>query len=104
MEARKAKRYRVQAPVFFSWADSNGVTHKGSGNSVDMSTIGIFVICKQPAPPLHSPVTVQVMLPNLEKRGLCVKGSGEVVRLEGTPESPAFAFAASQFIYQQFSC
>jgi hypothetical protein len=95
MERRKSKRYQLRASVVFSWIDSTGVEHKCVGITLNISPIGVFVVCDESSPPLHTAVTLEVTLPSLQERrqGLHLKAGAQVLRAEETPDGSAFAAA-----------
>ncbi len=97
MERRKYKRYDLRVPVLFSWTDAAGVDYQGAGSSLDITLAGIFVLCEEAAPPIFSPVKLQVLIPSLLTPGMRLQSSGTVMRIRGTP---AYGFAAGLADFQ----
>ena len=80
---RKYKRYRLEAPMIFSWKDARGLWHEDVGLTRDMSPAGTFVTSKS-APPLHTAIRFEVALPGQRTAGtpLLIRSRGRVVRVE----------------------
>jgi hypothetical protein len=75
-----------------------GASHEGGGFTLNISPVGVFVLCHDSPPPLHSDVILEVALPSLDKgrQGLRLKSGGQVLRVEETPGNIGFA-AATDF-------
>lgn len=69
--------------------------NEGTGFTRDISTGGVFVTSST-APPLGTPIAVELHLPSLAPSGpgLRLRAEGQVVRVEGMQEQPGFAVAA----------
>jgi hypothetical protein len=82
-EARRVKRFRVTAPVVFSWADARGQMQRGEGMARDISMRGILVITAE-LPDLGAYMELDVYLPPIGRRGRTFKlhGEGKVLRIE----------------------
>jgi PilZ domain len=100
MELRQNKRYRLRAPVAFSWANTDGNTMRGEGYTRDISPAGVYVWTNDRLPS-RTAVKLEVTLPSLnEKRnGASLRTQGHVVR----SEEIGFAVAADIAFRMQFS-
>ena len=96
MELRKIKRYYVQAPVIFSWKDSDGGSQVGEGTTRDISTQAVFVLART-CPVAGNQLRLDLQLPSLSgKPGVRLRGEGVVLRVDqsGSGDS-GFAVATS---------
>jgi hypothetical protein len=98
MERRKSKRYLLRAPVVFSWTDSMRAGHQGSGFTLNISSAGVFVLCNESPPSPDVAVTLDMAIPPMDthRQGVRLKSGGDVLRVEETEGSLAFA-AATEF-------
>ena len=100
-DLRQAKRYRLRAPVKFSWKRPDGDILRDRGFTRDISPCGAFVVSAN-AVPSGSQITVEVTLPTLRTRshtGPCLRTLGHVVR----SEPHGFAVTADFGFRMQFS-
>jgi hypothetical protein len=83
MERRKSTRYRVIAPVLFSWDPKNRPPQSGKGVTRDISTSGVYVLTAA-NPPVGSRVQMEILVPKLRSTdvGIHLCGEGIVVRVE----------------------
>ena len=95
LEQRKSTRYRLPAPVIFTWTDPSGLSQVRGGFARDISAGGLFVLCDA-SPPLETALTLEVLLPPLKASStvLRLKGEGRVVRVAMQPTGFG---AASEF-------
>jgi len=86
LEQRKFPRYRLLAPVIFTWTDTSGLSQARGGFARDISPGGLFVLCGT-SPPLETALTLEVLLPPLKDSPtlLRLKGEGKVVRVATQP-------------------
>lgn len=101
-EMRNHARYRVRAPVFFSWKDVAAGNQRGEGMTRDIGTGGMFV-WTDVNPPLGASLRVEVLLPRIdqEAKPLCIEASGHVIRAEsrhGTDGGPGFGFSGDALV------
>ncbi len=76
------KRFRVTAPVVYSWADARGQMQRGEGMARDISLRGIVVITAE-LPDLGAYIELDVYLPAIGRRGTSFKlHDGKVLRIE----------------------
>jgi hypothetical protein len=97
VQPRKHNRYRLDAPVSFTWRDERGDQHEGTGLTRDVGLGGVFVFT-QACPPLKVSVHVELALPKLhsEARSLVAQGDGQVIRVEpGGAGGTGCGFAAT---------
>ena len=88
-EKESSSRYRVSLPVLVSWGD--GKTHTCGGFTRDVSTTGVFVLCREKLP-LNTTVEIEILLPTSGKLpGTAVKTTGWVVRTYGENEGAGLA-------------
>jgi PilZ domain len=87
VELRKSRRYRLLAPVSFTWAQSDGLLREGRGTIRDISDRGLYV-SGEIVPPAGAHLEVDVYLPSLEVGGGAVQlhGEGTVVRVDREAE------------------
>ena len=99
-EHRKHNRYRLEAPVIFSWRDARHANHEGVGLTRVVSTHGAFVLTATP-PPLKTNIELKMFLPRVGAGApMLFEGQGKVVRVEGVKHPVAragFAVAAKAF-------
>jgi hypothetical protein len=106
VEQRWKNRYRLTAPVFFSWAPQNGTPESGGGITRDVSATGIYV-CADETPPVGALIQMDIQLPNLAGGGPGTHLTGEGVVLRVDPRSNKMAdasnggFAASVQFYPE---
>lgn len=83
MNLRQSKRYRLRAPVTFSWEHSDGSAVRGEGYTRDISPSGVFVLTSDRLPS-DAVVKLEVNLPSLRGEGIgaCLRTHGHVVRSE----------------------
>lgn len=90
MDARREKRYQVQAVVKFTWPTLANETETSIGRTRDISSGGIFVVAA-PTLPVGTWVHLDVTLPGLRNReGARLTSMGCVIRSENS----GFAVAA----------
>ena len=84
MELRKATRYPVSAPVFYSWEGSDGALQEAQGITHDICDRGVFILAKE-LPPVGKCVELDVHLPAVAEtaRAAVLHGEGTVVRTSG---------------------
>ncbi len=96
-EHRKVKRFRLSAPVLFSWQDGEGEPRRAEGMTRDISLRGLFVLAAE-VPDLGAYVEVDAYLPPVNGRGKTFRlhGDGKVLRIEqragGEPRFAAEVF------------
>jgi hypothetical protein len=92
MHSRKAKRYSLSAPVAFWWERVPGIMQRSGGNSLDISSQGVFVVAEL-APPPGVPLKVEVYLPSANggPKSLQLHGEGRVVRVGRSGAESGFA-------------
>jgi hypothetical protein len=100
VEHRKHNRYRLVAPVIFSWRDARHAPHKGVGLTRVLSTHGAFVLTAD-SPPVKANIDLKVFLPRIGAGvPMRFEGHGKVVRVEAVEHPYAragFAVAAKAF-------
>jgi len=84
----------MHVPVIFHWGDE-GRINGGTGFTRDISTGGVFVLSPI-APPVGTPVVLEVHLPPLGASGpgLHVQSAGRVVRIDKSQAGAGFAATA----------
>jgi len=94
MELRKARRFLMSAPAFYSWQGAGGVRLEGQGNTRDISFLGAFVLSES-SPPPGSHVEINVYLPPATgtRKSVQLRGEGQVLRVSGKEAAEA-GFAA----------
>ncbi len=99
-EHRKHMRYRLEAPVLFSWRDGRHAEHSGVGLTRVLSTHGAYVLTTTP-PPAKANIELKVFLPRVGAGvPMQFELQGKVVRLEGVKHpgaSAGFAVVAKAF-------
>jgi hypothetical protein len=100
MELRKAKRYSLSAPASFWWRRGDGVLQEGHGTTLDISTLGVFVVTTF-FPPVGRHLEIEVHLPAASgvRRSVQLRGEGKVVRAGRIGPGSESGFAA-QVIFQ----
>ena len=83
MELRQNKRYRLRAPVSFTWESRDGAVGAGEGHTRDISVAGVFILTPGLIPE-SSVVRMEVNLPPLHAKGQRVRlrTQGRVIRTE----------------------
>ncbi len=83
MERRKATRYPVRAPVFFTWRETRGPRLRGEGLTRDISASGAYVLTVA-RPPMHAVLQLEILLPRPSGKGETrIKGRMVVLRVDG---------------------
>jgi hypothetical protein len=82
-ESRKLARYRLSAPVVFSWTDTDDLKQHAEGITRDISGGGLF-IWSEACPPVGINLRCEVFLPKVNPyaQGLQVVSAGKITRLE----------------------
>jgi hypothetical protein len=82
VELRTIVRYRLGAPVVFSWRGQGGRL-QGEGITRDISARGAFILTPT-CPPAETMVRMEIFLPPLREAGQCVRlvTEGRVIRIE----------------------
>ena len=82
VDARKLTRYRLSAPVVFSWREADH-THRGEGITRDMSCGGLFIWSEQ-CPPVGAELRCEVFLPKVKPHSVAaeVVSMGRITRAE----------------------
>jgi hypothetical protein len=103
-EHRKHMRYRLEAPVLFSWCDARHAQHNGVGLTRVLSTHGAFVLTATP-PPVNANIDLKVFLPRVGAGvPMRFEGQGRVVRVKAVNHPVArvgFAVAAKAFVLRK---
>jgi hypothetical protein len=83
VDLRRNKRYRLKAPITFSWESRDGAIGTGEGHTRDISVSGVFIVTAGLAPE-GSVVRMEVNLPPLHPKGqrVCLRTQGRVLRTE----------------------
>jgi PilZ domain len=99
VDLRQTKRYRLRAPVVFSWEFPGGATLQAEGYTRDISPSGVFVLTSNQLP-VGSIVNLEISLPSLrgQSSGAFLRTVGHVVRAEVA----GFAVAADIGFRMQF--
>lgn len=94
--SRRFLRYKVHAPLFFSWSDPGGNVEEGEGMTRDFC-IGGFFVESSATPCANTMIHFIVQLPRLSKVQLPafkIEAAGRVTRVEYSKmTSRAFGFA-----------
>ena len=82
-EGRASRRYPIMVLAYFRWRGVDDVWYRRTGLARDISTQGVFIVCKDPPFP---GTTIEVILDVPPVRALTLRhaqlrGSGTVVRL-----------------------
>ncbi|MGD0157999.1 MAG: hypothetical protein ABSB50_18065 [Terracidiphilus sp.] len=108
IELRKAKRYRLSAPVFFLWGPQEGKPQSSQGVTRDINTSGVYILADK-LPTVGTLIQLDILLPKLDEPGfgMSLAGEGVVLRVEphgsqGAGTSKA-GFAASVQFYPEAS-
>ena len=98
IELRKAKRYRLSAPVVFVWPPQNGKPHSGQGVTRDINTSGIYVLTDA-VPPIGARLQMEIVLPKMADAspGMHLQGEGIVLRCDNMDASKRGFAASAQF-------
>ena len=82
-EMRREVRYRLDAPVLFSWESSQHARLQGEGVTRDLSVLGAFILTPT-CPPVEVPIQVEIVLPSLTglKPVIRVSGAARVLRVD----------------------
>lgn len=104
IERRRAIRYPLQVPAFFSWEDEEGIVRHGEGQTRNISEKGALVDAAI-LPPIGSSVDLQYSLPALvdAERNMHVQCKGQTIRLEGTEhgeQSSSFAITSREVVWR----
>ena len=95
MERRQHERYDLQAPVSFSWKDSQGVRQRGKGILLNISGGGLFVATRG-LPPQEARMRFIVSFRTVfADTHLVVRASAQVVRMEAGEAEGRVGFAAA---------
>jgi PilZ domain len=82
VDLRSHARYRLKAPVLFSWEDADGTLMRGGGFTRDLSATGAFIFSPG-CPPQGMTVRLEILLPPLKgKEHLTMVCEARVIRLE----------------------
>ncbi len=104
MKHRKAFRFALHVPVFFSWENEYGTRLRGKGHTRDMSADGAFVSAAY-CPPKGATVGLVFSLPALPNggRALWLQANGRVVRVEqrGRRKGRGFAIASDRIALRE---
>jgi PilZ domain len=94
VDLRSHARYRLEAPVLFSWEDHDGSQLQGGGFTRDLSATGAFILSRA-SPPKGVSVRLEILLPPLKGKGhLTMFCDGRVVRLDQALGEKRGGFAA----------
>lgn len=104
IEHRRAIRYPLQLPAYFSWEDEEGMVRQGEGHTRNISEKGAFVEAAI-VPPIGSSVELHFSLSALSDSGrqMHVLHTGEILRLEGTEQgehSGGFAITSREIVWR----
>lgn len=94
MDRRSRKRFDLEAPVKYSWTDSEQVQRAGQGTTRDVSERGIFILTDAP-PPAGATVQVEVSFPFRDESRIQLKAQGRVTRVETSGEIAEYGFATA---------
>jgi hypothetical protein len=106
LERRRQIRFGLRAPVHFTWADRDGVVHKGDGFSRDISSHGVYVYTEGGTQPQRdADIEVDILLHSFsESHHLHMRGRARVVRVEPVPseERPGgFVAQSDSYVFQE---
>jgi len=84
MELRRARRFLMSAPAFYSWEGPGGAPLEGQGKTRDISFLGTFVLSES-LPPPGAPLEINVYLPPATgaRESVQLRGEGKVLRVSG---------------------
>jgi hypothetical protein len=89
-DRRKAKRYRLSVPAYFSWQHHGGRLLQLGGITRDISMKGVFFLTGASIN-VGTRLELEIVLPtpNGHGRGITLRGEGKVLRVEpiGTVET-----------------
>jgi PilZ domain len=82
VDLRSHARYRLEAPVLFSWEDAQGAQMQGGGFTRDVSAMGAFIFSPG-CPPQGTSVRLEILLPPLKgKDHVTLVCDARVTRIE----------------------
>jgi hypothetical protein len=83
MDMRKEIRYRLEAPVIFTWENFQNHCLQGEGLTRDISLLGAFILTPT-CPPHRTVIRVEVALPSLTgiHADIHILGEARVVRVD----------------------
>ena len=94
MDLRKAKRYSLGAPVAFWWERADGVLQEGRGTTLDISSLGVFIVATlSPPTGVHLEVEVSLRAASGAPKSVQLHGEGKVVRAGRKGSEAGFAAA-----------
>ena len=104
IERRRAIRYPLQLPAYFSWRDEEGIVRRGEGHTRNISVKGAFVDALI-LPPSGSSVELHFSLPALSDSGrkMRVQHTGETLRLGGAEQGEqggGFAITSRKIVWR----
>jgi hypothetical protein len=89
-EKRDCERYVFELPIHAAWKDATGETKKETGSTRDISSSGVFIICKNLID-RGCEIDLQIDLPSLaENANSRVSASGRVVRNVTNPDTRGY--------------
>lgn len=96
VELRQHRRYRLSAPVSFSWESREGAVGTGEGHTRDISIAGVFVLTPDLIPE-GSLVRMDVNLPPVTAKSQPVhlRSQGHVPKTMASQLSPPLAFGCT---------
>ncbi len=101
MDRRRTTRYKLTAPVNFSWRNPGESEHRGQGFTRDISADGTFVLTDT-CPPPGALIQIEVLFPAMEKNSvLKMRAQGKVSRVEavdGDETNRGFAATCKSFV------
>jgi PilZ domain len=99
VDLRQSKRYRLRAPVVFSWELPSGISTAADGHTRDISPSGVFVLTSNQLL-VGAIVNLEISLPSSrgESSGAFLRTVGHVVRTE----EAGFAAVADMGFKMQF--
>ena len=104
VQRRKYNRYRLEAPVVFSWKDGQANRHEQVGFTRDLSARWAFVFAKT-TPPLDAHIKLSGFLtPGGQVLPAQMIGEGKVVRAEPATGNAlaGFAVAGGRIVFRQW--
>jgi hypothetical protein len=99
MEMRREIRYRLGAPVLFSWESGRHEHFQGEGVTRDISVFGAFILTST-CPPVEVPVKVEVALPSIPGLypAMQITGEARVLRVDNPSKGKnGFAMVSEDF-------
>ncbi len=101
MDRRRTTRYKLTAPVNFSWRNPGGSHHKGEGFTRDISSEGAFILTDT-CPPPGALIQIEVLFHAMERGSvLKMRAQGEILRVEavgGGDPNAGFAAVCKSFV------